>query len=128
VSKDNTQHNDLYERLQAAYLEHEDTALLGKMYEVARLAARNYLKKYCRTKKIYLDVQELSHDAAMYLITRYLKPVSKKQSKPFCVKRLSSYIYFGVLKVLYTDYNKNVEIVSYEEYCDAKLTNEKISM
>ncbi|MDR3170310.1 MAG: hypothetical protein LBU17_01640 [Treponema sp.] len=128
MGKGNKEHNDLYNELQDAYLAHGDTAQLGKMYEVARQVARNYVQKYCRTKKLYLDVEELSHDAAMYLINRYLRPVSPKQSKPFYVKRLSAYIYFGVMKVLYADYKKDVEIISYEDYCSMRLKHEKISL
>jgi hypothetical protein len=79
------------------------------MYECAKAVAVNYLNKYCRTRNLHLDIPTLSHDSAMYVINRYWKTES------FQVKKISTYIYFGVLKALFGDYHKDVELISYEE-------------
>jgi hypothetical protein len=102
--------NERYDQLQDAYLELRDAGLLIEMYQIAKHAARNYIRNYCLHKKLHLEVPELAHDAAMYLIEQYLKP------KVFRIKRLSAYIYFGVIKVLYRDYKKGVSIISYDEW------------
>ncbi|MDR0722088.1 MAG: hypothetical protein LBF75_04735 [Treponema sp.] len=102
--------NERYDRLQDAYLERGDAGLLVEMYQVAKHVAHHYLLKYCRNKKLHLEVPDLAHDAAMYIIEQYLKP------KVFRVQRLSAYIYFGVIKVLYRDYKKGVSVISYDEW------------
>jgi hypothetical protein len=104
--------NERYDQLQDAYMERRDTGLLVEMYQVAKHAAHQYLLKYCRNKKIHLEVLDLAHDAAMYIIEQYLKP------KVFRVQRLSAYIYFGVIKVLYRDYKKGLVVISYEEWLE----------
>jgi hypothetical protein len=86
-------HNEQYRNLQMEYLKTKDNATLIKMYLLLRTAVKNYLRKYARTLNLKLDIGELSHDAAMYIIHRYIKPL-KPNKKPFRVERLSAYIYF----------------------------------
>jgi hypothetical protein len=102
-------HNEQYDSLQSEYLKTRDNAVLGKMYEVAKQAAFNYLQKYCNKRGIKLDNKELSHDAAMFVIEQHLK-------KPeWFVIKISAYIHFGVIKVLYKDKEREMREVSYEE-------------
>jgi hypothetical protein len=102
-------HNEQYDSLQTEYLRTRDNAVLGKMYEVAKQAAFNYLQKYCHNHGIKLNNKELSHDAAMFVIEQHLK-------KPeWRVKRISAYIHFGVIKVLYRDKEREIREDSYEE-------------
>jgi hypothetical protein len=102
-------HNALYNDLQEKYLETRDKKLLEKMYGIAGEAARNYLRKYCGKKGIRLNnLEELAHDSALFVIEQYLR-------KPlFKVRKLSAYIYFGVIKVLYKDRKREMSEVSYE--------------
>jgi hypothetical protein len=110
-------HNEIYDQLQKEYLKNKDNKVLGKMYEIAKEAAKNYLVKYCRDKGIRLDVNELSHDAALFIIEQYLK-------KPgFKVDKLSAYIYYGTIKVLFKDKDREQKEVSYEQYIENSYDN-----
>jgi hypothetical protein len=102
-------HNALYNDLQEKYLETRDARLLEKMYRIAGEAARNYLRKHLKKKGIRLNnLDELAHDAALFVIEQYLR-------KPwFKVRKLSAYIYFGIIKVLYKDKKRETSEVSYE--------------
>lgn len=102
-------HNKQYEQLQQLFFETKDQRILAQMYECAKQVAQNYLNKYCRARNLDLDIPTLAHDSATYIIQRYLKP------KPFCVLKISACIYYGVLKVMYGDYRKGIEFISYEE-------------
>jgi hypothetical protein len=107
-------HNKIYEALQTEYLETRDSKTLGKMYEIAMKAAHNYIAKYCRNRGLRLDLEELSHNSAIFVIEQYLK-------KPqFKVGKISSYIYFGVIKSLYKDKNIEQLEISYEQYFEEK--------
>jgi hypothetical protein len=108
-------HNELYEALQQEYLQTRDSKILGKMYEIAKQAAFNYIKKYCQQRGLFnLDTEELSHDASLFVIEQYLR-------KPeFRVNKISAYIHFGVKKVLYKDKEKEMCEVSYDEYIENK--------
>jgi hypothetical protein len=107
-------HNEQYDSLQAEYLKTRDNRTLGKMYEVAKQAAFNYLRKYCNSRGIKLDNEEMSHDAAMFVIEQYLR-------KPeWSVQRISAYIHFGVIKVLYRDKERETREVSYDEIIERK--------
>jgi hypothetical protein len=108
-------HNEIYEELQNKYLATRDKEILGKMYCVAREAARNYLKKYCRNHGLYnLDVEELSHDAALFVIEQYLR------KSDFKVEKISAYIHFGVKKVLFKDKDIEMRELSYEQLTENK--------
>jgi hypothetical protein len=89
-------HNVRYAELQDEYLKSRSDAVLVKMYDVCREAAGNYIKKYARHKGlVFEDLEERAHDAAMYVISRHLK-------KPaFKVKRLSAYVHYGFLNVMF---------------------------
>jgi hypothetical protein len=104
-------HNEQYEKLQQEYLINRDNRILGKMYEIAKAAAYNYIKKYCQSHGLHnLNERELSHDSALFVIEQYLR-------KPeFKVEKISAYIHFGTRKALFT--NKDVEQheISYEQY------------
>jgi hypothetical protein len=104
-------HNEIYEELQNKYLETRDNKILGQMYCVAKEAATNYIRKYCKQRGLFnLDINELSHDAALFVIEQYLK----KQN--FKVGKISAYIYFGVKKVLFKDKDIEMRELSYEQY------------
>jgi hypothetical protein len=110
-----TTHNEIYEELQNKYLKTKDNKTLGKMYEIAKQAAFNYIKKYCQSHGLYnFDISEKSHDAALFVIEQYLK-------KPeFKIDKISAYVYFGVQKSLFK--NKDIEMreVSYDELIEKK--------
>jgi hypothetical protein len=106
----NKTHNERYEELQNMYLETRDKKILSEMYLIALEAAENYIRKYCRGKHLNLDFKEKIHDAAMYCIEPYLR-------KPdFRIKKLSLYIYFGVIKNLFKDKDHDMNETSYETY------------
>jgi hypothetical protein len=76
--------------------------------------AYNYINKYCRKKGITLDIKELSHDSALFVIEQYLR-------KPdFKVKKISAYIYFGTIKNLFKESKREQMEISYEEYYERR--------
>jgi hypothetical protein len=115
--KDEKTHNEQYEALQAEYLKTKDNKALGKMYLIAKEAAKNYISKYCRTRGLKLNINELSHDSAIYIIEQYLRKPS------FHVDKLSAYIYFGVKKSLFKDKEIEQREISYEQYFEEKKEN-----
>jgi hypothetical protein len=107
MSYHGTTHNETFDLLQEDYLVTRDNNTLATMYEVAKEVAYNYLAKYCRSRSLHLDLEELSHDSSMYIIEQYLR-------KPeFRVAKLSAYIYFGVIKNLYKNKNREQKELSY---------------
>jgi hypothetical protein len=113
-------HNEQYESLQIKYLETRHNKILGEMYLIAKEAASSYIRNYCNQRGLRnLDIDELSHSAAIFVIEQYLK-------KPeFKVEKISAYIYFGVQKSLFR--NKDIEIweVSYDELTEKKEHKDK---
>jgi hypothetical protein len=108
-------HNEQYEKLQQEYLKNRDNNILGEMYRIAKRAALNYLRKYCQSHGlIHLEIEEKSHDAALFVIEQYLK----KQN--FKVEKISAYIYFGVKKALFTNSDREQREISYELYTENK--------
>jgi hypothetical protein len=108
-------HNEIYDELQIEYLETRNSKTLGKMYEIAKKAARNYIRKYCQQRGLFnLDIDELSHEASLFVIEQYLK-------KPeFSVGKISAYIHFGTQKALFK--NKTIEMneLSYDELIEKR--------
>jgi hypothetical protein len=113
-------HNELYEKLQTEYFETRDSKILGQMYSVAKDIAYNYIKKYCNQRGLHhLDIEEKSHDAALFVIEQYLR-------KPqFRVERISAYIYFGTRKALFKDKDRETLERSYEEIMERKENKNK---
>jgi hypothetical protein len=107
-------HNELYNELQEEYLKNRDNNILGKMYKIIQKIAYNYLKKYEKRKGISLRKDELSHDAAVFVIEQYLK------KSDFLIQKISAYTYFGVIKVLYMDKEREINEVSYEAFYEKK--------
>jgi hypothetical protein len=113
--------NEIYEKIQDKYLKDRDNKSLTELYNLCVKLAKKYLNKYCRKKGISLNIEEKSHDAAVFVIEQDLK-------KPhFKVIRISAYIYFGVIKNLYKDKHIEMNEVSYEEMVEKdRYFNEKI--
>jgi hypothetical protein len=113
-------HNERYEALQAEYLKTRDSKTLGKMYEIAKDAAGNYIRKYCASHGLYhLDTDEMAHDASLFVIEQYLK-------KPgFSVNKISAYIHFGVMKSLFKDKDREMLAVSWDELMEKKEYKDK---
>jgi hypothetical protein len=107
-------HNEQYEALQAEYLKSRESKVLGKMYLIAKEAAKNYINKYCRARGLKLNIDELSHDSSIYIIEQYLRKPS------FHIDKLSAYIYFGTKKVLFKDKDIEQREISYEQYFEEK--------
>jgi hypothetical protein len=103
-------HNETFEELQEQYLKTRDNKTLGKMYELLKKMAYNYIANYCKKKGVRLSIEEKAHDSALYVIEKYLK-------KPdFYIKKASAYIYFGVLKSLFKNKEREMREVSFEQY------------
>jgi predicted nuclease of restriction endonuclease-like RecB superfamily len=105
-------HNEEYSGWQDKYFKADKKRLkdlyLGEMYKTAKEASSNYLKKYCKSRGLrHLNIDDLSHDAAMYIIDQHIR-------KPdFKVEKLSAYIYFGVIKTLFKNKNQEIHEVPY---------------
>jgi hypothetical protein len=101
-------HNEQFTELQAEYLKTRDERHLSRMYCLCVDLASNYITKYARERGLYLDIGELSHDSAIFVIDQYLR-------KPeFKIDRISAYIHFGCVKVLYQGKERDRREVSYE--------------
>jgi hypothetical protein len=113
-------HNEIYDELQIKYLQTRDNKILGKMYCVAKEAAYNYIKKYCKQRGLFnIDIDEKSHIASLFVIEQYLK-------KPeFRVDRISAYIHFGTRKALFKDKDIEQREKSYEEILEKKENKKK---
>jgi hypothetical protein len=112
-------HNDEYTKQQEIYFENKNNKILSnkalsKMYLIAKEAAYNYIKNYCKQRGLYnLDIDEKYHEASVFVIEQYLK-------KPeFKVNKISAYIYFGIQKSLF--HNKDIEM----NECSLEELNEK---
>lgn len=103
-------HNKLYAALQEEYLETRDSKTLEKLYEIAKEISYNYINKYCQRRGIqFNNINDLSHDSAIFVIDQYLR-------KPdFMVLKISSYAYFGFKKTMFKDKDIETREVSYEE-------------
>jgi hypothetical protein len=115
--------NEEYKILEDKYIEARDKGdkrnadlYLNKMYKLIKGLVTNYINRYCMRKGIkYLkDREDKIHDAAMFVIMRYLKKPS------FRVEKISSYAHFGKLKSLFENMSKEMNEVSYEEYFEEK--------
>jgi hypothetical protein len=81
-------HNSRFSELQDEYLKTRDEKYLNRMYRLCVDIASNYIGKYAKGKGLNLDITELSHDSAVYVIEQYLK-------KPgFRIERISAYMHF----------------------------------
>jgi hypothetical protein len=81
------------------------------MYVIAKECSKNYITDYCRKKGLYhLDIETLSHDSAIYCIEKYLKKES------FKIEKISSYVYFGMIKNLFKDKEKDQLEVEYDNF------------
>ena len=107
-------HNEIYEKLQAEYLQvkgsnsAKEYALLARMYLVCRELQRNYILDYSRKKNLTFRPEELEdkiEDATLYVIDKYL------YKEDFKIDRLSAYAYFGFQKAMF---KKEVPTISLE--------------
>jgi hypothetical protein len=103
-------HNSRFMELQDEYLKTGDGKYLGMMYSLCIDVASNYIGKYARERGLLLDIPELSHDSAVYVIERYLK-------KPgFRIERISAYIHFGCIKSLFRNKEQEQREVSIDDH------------
>jgi hypothetical protein len=107
-------HNKQFLELQADYLRTGDGKYLSRMYRLCVDMAGNYIRKYARERRLKLDVAELSHDSAVFVIERYLKEPG------FKIDRISAYMYFGCVKNLYRDKEWEQRRVSYDDYMNGR--------
>jgi hypothetical protein len=104
------QHNKRFSELQDKYLLTRNERYLSMMYRICVEIAANYIRKYARERRLFLNVDELSHDSAVYVIAQYLK-------KPeFKVERISAYIHYGCIKCLYRDKEWDKRKAAFEDY------------
>jgi hypothetical protein len=118
-------HNVEFAELEEAYIQMRrilpDKAriILGKMYDLCVDCAKNYIRKIQERKGLlFLDLSIASHDAAMFIIEQYLS------KEAFRVQKVSSYLYFGVIKTLFGNAKKERMEVSYEAYIEEQEAGE----
>lgn len=105
-------HNLTYDELQKEYLKTRDSNILGKMYIVCKQLQTNYINNYCKQKKISFSYDELEDKieiSTLYVIEKYLK------DKNFKVDRLSAYAYFGFLKAMFKDTEKEIKTIRFDD-------------
>ncbi|MDR0412009.1 MAG: hypothetical protein LBH75_08580 [Treponema sp.] len=107
--------NEAFARLQEEYIRQRDAdkvsmdKALAEMYKICVRLAHRYIAGYRRSKTIYLDLKEKSHDAAMYCIEQYLSKAD------FRIEKIGVYIRFGCRKVLFQDKERETREVEYEK-------------
>jgi hypothetical protein len=121
--KKENEHNSLYEEYQDKYrkaLEENNKVQidrwLSKMYLTAVACAKNYITKYCRSHGLnihYFDVDDKAHDSAMYLIEQHMR-----KGLDYKVNKLSAMIHFGTLKVMFSDKDREIKEVSWDEFTE----------
>jgi hypothetical protein len=105
-------HNEQYSEWQEKYFESDTKKLkdfyLSKMYETARFAAKNYIRKYAQGRGLSLNINDLAHDSAMYILEQHIR-------KPdFKIEKLSAYIHFGVIKTLFKNKKSEMNEISFD--------------
>lgn len=97
-----TNHNELFSKAQDNYFKTGKDFYLTEIYNIVFDLAKNYIAKYGRTKKVYIqDVETKAHDVATFIIERkFLKRKGK------VIEKITSYIYYDCLH----------QIVSNKEY------------
>lgn len=69
--------NETLLNYQYEFYRNDKQKALKKMYSLSLTICRRMVNKYMQSKKIYFsDVDEKAHDAAMYVLTRFMKPNS----------------------------------------------------
>jgi hypothetical protein len=105
------QHEELqYMALQAKYLETRDNMFLDKMYLMCLEIATRYIKKVASARKIYLEVNDLAHDATSYVICRYINDLN------FRLNPMAPYIFLACKSAMSRDKTWNMRKVSFEDW------------
>lgn len=99
-----------YLELQAKYLEARDNRVLSEMYLMCAEMGKRYIKKYARQRHLRLDVETFSHEAASYVICRYL------DNPEFSLYKMSTYIFLCCNTAMARGGNWYKRTVSFEDW------------
>jgi hypothetical protein len=104
-----------FAEVQAEYLETRDKKHLDRMYLISAELAAYYIAKYARVHGLYLDIDDLAHDSAAYIIGIYLR-------KPeFRINPLSGYLYRCCDSMMWRDKTWNKKTTPLEPLVDMEL-------
>jgi hypothetical protein len=108
-------HNLQFAKVQAEYLDTRDKKHLDRMYLISAELAARYIAKYARERGLYLDIDDLAHDSAAYIIGLYLR-------KPeFRINPLSGYLFRCCNSMMWRDKTWNKKTTPLEPLVDMEL-------
>jgi hypothetical protein len=106
-------HNIRFAQVQEEYIKTRDSKYLEEMYKICVELAGNYIRKYARQRGLYLNIAELAHDSAVYIIGRYI-------DKPhFRLEPLSGYLFLCCNSTMWRDKEWDRRKVSFDDWMRA---------
>jgi hypothetical protein len=99
-----------FARVQKEYLKTRDKKHLTEMYLLCAKVAANCIKKHCRQHGLFLEIDELAHDTATYVINRYL------ENTDFKLDPMVGYVLLCSKGIIYADKTWNKRKVSLEDW------------
>jgi hypothetical protein len=103
-------HNIRFSQAQEKYFEKREGKYLREMYVICAELSAVYIAKYAAGRHLSLNVDELSHDSASYVIARYL------QKPDFRLNPLSGYLFRCCNSVMWRDKAWDKRKVSFEDW------------
>jgi hypothetical protein len=111
----NGTHNIRFAEVQAEYLKERDKKHLNQMYLLCFELAKRYIAKYARVRGLALDVAELAHDSAAYVIGMYLR------KSDFRLEPMSGYMCRCCNSIMWKDKTWDKKTVSMEPMVEMEL-------
>jgi hypothetical protein len=103
-------HNKQFAHVQEEYFKTRDNKYLAEMYLLCAEVAENCIRKYARDRRIRLPINDLAHDTAAYVITKYFENAN------FKLDPMPGYIKLCTKAFLYKDKEWNRRKVSFEDW------------
>lgn len=109
-------HNEQYSKWQDIYLtsqnQKDKNEALSQMYLITKQVITNYINDYLKKHQLTFDfdtLQEKIEIGTLYVIERYLT------NPDFKIEKISAYAYFGKIKALFKDKEREQRETSLEE-------------
>jgi hypothetical protein len=85
------------------------------MYLLCAEVAKNCIRKHSKTYRLNLNVEELAHDTATYVINKYM------ENAKFKLDPMTGYIFLASKGIMFKDKNWNKRKVSFEDWMEERL-------